>query len=491
MTQPDDTQVARANARAQMKKGFAWFGSSALVVRLVELASTLVILRLLTKEDFGRASVVLSIILIVEALSGAGLGTSIVQAPELSHRQINSLFWLCILVACALGLIIATGAPFVTHYYGDSDLKTMMWAGATKMLPVGAAVVPLQLLARDLRFRESSLVQAGATLLEALTRVSLAMLGMGAWALILANVARGVFLCTLVFIVKPVRPQAHFSKSEVEPFIQFGIRAAMASFLTQCYRHVDYLLVGKFLGLSAAGLYRVAYEIALTAVEVVTQLVNRVVYPVFSTVNKENKELLPVFFYANRYLWIVLSPIIVLVFFNPEPIIMVFAGPQWVGAATATKLLSWAALFHATCQQFSMLFYARGRADYVMSAAFVTLLAISTTMVGALVLLPRLYIASAGLAWLVSYPIVLIYLFGLTKRLLPFKISDYLRNIAPVAGALLIMAISIQIILWVLARYVVPELVAAGISSVIGITAFVLALRYSPNLNKIRMRFSN
>jgi O-antigen/teichoic acid export membrane protein len=488
MSQPNNTSDARSEAQTQMKKGFAWFGSSALVVRLIELASTLIVLRLLDKSDFGQASVVISIVLIVEAMSGAGLGTSIVQASSLNAKQINSLFWLCMAVACGLSLIIASNASFVAIYYNDPELKRMLLISSTKMIFVGASVVPLQLLARDMRFRESSLVQASATLLESFTRVWLAATGFGAWALIYANVARGVFICIAAYAVRPLKPTFHFAKEEVQPFVHFGLRAAIASLLTQCYRHIDYLLVGKFLGLSAVGLYRVAYEVALTAVEVITQLVNRVVYPVFSSVSNDKNALLPVFFDANRYLWMLIAPIVVAVFFNPEAIILAFAGQQWVNAATATKLLSWAALMHASSQQFSMLFYAQGRPDYVVKGALLTLLTISISITVTLTCFPDLSINGAALAWLVSYPMILFVLMTMAKRLLPFTIPHYLKNLLPIAAALVFMAVIVQILLWTMAWSTISRPVAAGLSSTIGIFSYILFLYFSPKIRQINLK---
>jgi O-antigen/teichoic acid export membrane protein len=168
--------------------------------------------------------------------------------------------------------------PRVAAFYDEPRLVPLLWASTVKFLTLGATIVPFQLLIRDLRFREVSMIQGVSSLFVNAAKIALAFAGAGAWALVVPNALHGVLFLAVVAGSTRFRPRLRFVWREIKGFVSFGVRAAASTVLMESSRNLDYFLVGKFLGLSALGVYRVAFEVAMMPMETLAQTTYRVAY---------------------------------------------------------------------------------------------------------------------------------------------------------------------------------------------------------------------
>ena len=51
--------------------------------------------------------------------------------------------------------------------------------------------------------------------------------------------------------------------------MRFGVRSMTASAIFYAYRNADYFFVGRYLGIEVLGIYRVAFDLAMTPLEIV------------------------------------------------------------------------------------------------------------------------------------------------------------------------------------------------------------------------------
>src|SRR5258708_19318967 len=79
-----------------LRRGFHWLGGAMIVAKLTDFGTILVVLRFLTKEQVGAASLVVAFGAVIEAFDGLGTSTALVQAPSLSRIQLDSLFWVIV-----------------------------------------------------------------------------------------------------------------------------------------------------------------------------------------------------------------------------------------------------------------------------------------------------------------------------------------------------------------------------------------------------------
>lgn len=427
--------------RAQIKRGLVWFGSATLLTKLLDVAGIVVVLRHLGSEELGLAALTLGASIVFESFGGLGVEAAIVQAREISREALGSLFWFCLLVAALICGAVFLAAPAIAAFYGDPRLGPLLLASSAKFLFLGAAIVPFQLLIRDLRFREVSAVQGFCSLGVNVAKIALAIAGAGAWALVLPNALHGVLFLAAVSRISPFWPRFRFVWREISGFVSFGARAAASTITMECSRNLDYFLVGKFLGLSALGIYRVAFEVAMMPMETLSQTTYRVAYPVFSRVSAAWERLEAAFLDTARMLLAITGPLAVLIFFGARDLLLLFTGEKWLAAVPAIQVLCLAGVLRTAERLFTRLFNAVGKPHLTLYETLTTLVILAASMTALLTLFGERYgVLAVCAAWVASYPLLFVAVGHLARAVMPFRFTRYLRHLAPTAACVAIMA---------------------------------------------------
>ncbi|MBN1944319.1 MAG: lipopolysaccharide biosynthesis protein [Bradymonadales bacterium] len=430
------------NPQYHIKRGLFWLGSASAYTRAFSFASTLVVMWFLTREEMGLAAIAWSVSVFLEAFNGLGVGTSLIQTPHLARREKHTLFWFSTGLSLLLMAGIMLAAPLIARFYGNRLLTPMIMVSAAKLLFVGVALVPLQLLNRNLSFRAVGTIQAAATTLAALVNIVLAAAGAGAWAPVISNVSTGLVTLVGVYLAAPFWPRIEFAFADLKRHLLFGIRVATSGIIYHFYRNVDFFILGKMLGMEALGVYRVAFDLAMEPAQVIINVVNRVAYPVFARIADKTDQLLATFAQMTRFNVLLVGPLAVYISFVAYPLISVVTNDRWLVAAPALSVLCWAGLLRSLVQIFPQLYHAKGAPQLAIYDSLASLVVISGTIYLGLLLFGDSWgILAVCYAWLVSYPLLLAFQIYLARRVVPLDLGQYLRSQLPVFGGLGLVAL--------------------------------------------------
>ncbi len=414
--------------RQHLRSGMFWLGSANLIAQVLDVVSLIAILAYLTEGDIGLATLSWSLAVVLEAFNGMGIGASLLQSPRIDRDELDSIFWYATLLSCLLCVLMALGAPWIADYYDSPQLTSMIIVSALKLPIVSAALVPLQLLNRSLRFKDIGVIQTSSTLLSSIVKIVLAASGMGAWALVIANTAHGAFTLVGALLRQPFLPRLYFSWTRLKKHAIFGYKVAASGILTQSYRNADFLIVGKVFGTGVLGLYRVAFDIAMTPALTVLTPVNRTAFPVFSRLQEDRAGLARAFTWMQQSLAYLAVPVAIFLTFAGRDILGLFHEGRWVPVAPVLAVLAWAAVPRCLGHVFPELFKAVARPGLAFQYAVLTLV----VLVGGILAVVGLFGASYGLmpialVWLVAYLLIVLVLLALTTRLVPLTVSEYFK----------------------------------------------------------------
>ena len=477
------------DGKDQVKRGLLWLGSATLAARVLDLTATVVIVSFLDKEQMGLAALPISACAILESLSGIGIGSALVQAKDLSADEESSLFWLTSAVGVALGLVLLALAPVLALTYDQAALIPLVGVSALKLALVGVGVVPQQLLSKNLMFRELGTVQTVSSLGEGVVKITLAVAGAGAWALIIGNVARGVVLLAALWALSSFRPRLHFAFQETKRFVRFGLQVAGSGVLYQLYKNADYFLVGKLLDIEALGLYRVAFDVAMQPTDAIIAVVGRVGFPVYSRLSHDLQELRATFASNTRSLFLMVAPLAALIFMGAGELFALIAGGRWLGAVPAVQILVWAGLLRAATTMFPQVYVALGKPAYATIDALLTLVILTASFWLGLTSFPELGVLSVCLAWVLVYPLFLLGHLVLIRKLIGLSPGPYLRALAAGFGPVLPMAAGLYGLAQLtrghdLGPLAFPLVVVAGLGIYWGYLRWVLLVRFRDLLPK-------
>jgi O-antigen/teichoic acid export membrane protein len=421
-----------------LRRGFNWLGGAMVIAKLTDFGTILVVLRYLTKEQVGAASLVVAFGTVIEALDGLGTSTALVQAPSLSRIQLDSLFWFIVGAACLVAGLILLAAPWIASLYGIAAVAGYLLAVAVKQPLVAAAVIPLAILNRELRYERIAIVNVGATFAAALTRLGLAIGGAGAWAIVIAYAASGLFTLVGSMLVGSFRPRLQISMAAIFPLLRFGWRATLSGLCETMINNVHYLLVGWFYGAAALAEFRVAFDLAMEPANAAGQLINRTALPVFARVSAVREHLAQSLTWSLRRLLTVVLPFAVVIVLAADPITALIhdeQGRSYVAASLPLKLFAAAAVLRVVMQLAYPLLFGSGRPQMAVRLSATTLLLLSAGMLLVGLTVPAANgIVAMSAVWLVVPPLLLVWQARYLRRHWNISARDLIRRTVHPAG---------------------------------------------------------
>jgi O-antigen/teichoic acid export membrane protein len=405
--------VTDSTHREHLRRGFNWLGGATIAAKVIDFSTILIVLLFLTKAEVGTASIVISIAMVVEAFDGLGTAEALIQAKSVSRLQLDTLFWFVTSAAAIVGGLTLLAAPWIAELYGEPGMAAYFIAAAVKQPLVGAALIPLAIMNRDLQYERIAMVGVFATLAAALTRIVLAVSGAGTWALVVGFAASGFYTLIGTAVARPFRPGLRFKLAEITPLIRFGLRAASANIFEQTFKNIDFLLIGWFWGAAPLAVYRVAFDVAMEPAMAVGTLVNRTALPVFARVAAVKDQLAQSLAWSVGRLTALVAPLAAGLFLAAGPLTALLhdeQGNSYAAAALPLKLLAAAAFLRVILQLLTPLMLASGRPGSAAGLSAAALLMLTAGIAAAgIVFDPATGIVAVSAVWLAVYPVLMVW----------------------------------------------------------------------------------
>jgi O-antigen/teichoic acid export membrane protein len=155
-------------------QGLLYLGMGKGAGKLISLATTLVLARLLTPQDYGLMAMVMVVVGLLQFFNEIGLGSAIRQRLEVTPQQLDGSFTLSLLISCGLYSGLYAASPWISAYFEQPELQPVLRLVGLSFIIGALATVSDALLARAMQFKLVAsidflmiVLQSGATLLLA------------------------------------------------------------------------------------------------------------------------------------------------------------------------------------------------------------------------------------------------------------------------------------------------------------------------------------
>ena len=215
---------------------------------LLQIASTVVLARLLTPDDFGVIAMAATAMNFVMIFKDLGLSQATMQREHLTGSQVTTLFWLNVLFSVGLMLIVIALAPLIALFYDEPRLTEVTMALSVGFLLTGLSVQSEALLKRQMRFIPIAVVDFSATAIGFVAGIVSALLGIGYWALVVMRLAQQAAAPVGVALACGWRPGRPCWDPSAANLVRFGGHITGFSLLNYFSRNADNVLIGWYWG---------------------------------------------------------------------------------------------------------------------------------------------------------------------------------------------------------------------------------------------------
>jgi O-antigen/teichoic acid export membrane protein len=429
------TYSAGRSLDQSLVSGIAWTGIVKWSMQVLSWVATLATVRMLAPTDYGLFGMAMVYIGFGQIITEAGISAAVIQRPNLTERETAELCGLSVIVGILFTMATLAVAAPVAMFFAQPSVQGILIALSPLFIIRSLQLVPRTLLARELRFRASALIDVVESLSLVLATLVLALMGWRYWALVAGSVVSAVATVLVVVRHRFVRPA--MPTELIRAPIRFSRDVTIGQVSWYAYTNADFAIVGRMLGSVALGAYSFAWTIANVVGERVSALIGRVTPPLFAAVQNDPAAL-------RRYLGLVVEGIALLTLpasvglsLVADEFVPVVAGGQWAAAIGPLRILALYAAFRSIFYVAPQLLIATGRARTSMRFGLLATLVLPPAfIVGA-----QFGATGVAAAWVLVYPMLALLTYvRATLQATQMTWAAYGAALWPAARATLVMA---------------------------------------------------
>jgi O-antigen/teichoic acid export membrane protein len=351
----DGKRFARAAIHGTAWRYLAFFSG-----KLMLFISTVVLARLLSKDDFGVVGFAVTTIGFLDVMSDLGVAPALIYHPEDENTSVTA-FWLGMLIGVALFIITWLAAPLIGLFFQDPRAIPV-----TRILALSYPINALgntheAVLQKKLAFGRTFIPDLVQAMAKGVISIILAFLSFGAWSLIGGQLGGMAVGAVIFWIVTRWRPAFSFDPKIARSLLSYGIKIVGVDLLGILLLNLDYLLVGRYLGAENLGVYTLAFRMPDLLILQFARILSVVIFPIYTRMRDVPGSLTKGFSMTTRYVSLVTVPLGIGLALVAHPFITVVFTNKWDEAIPVVRAIAIYAMLLSFAYNAGSVYKAEGR----------------------------------------------------------------------------------------------------------------------------------
>lgn len=341
--------------------GVRWTAAAGAMQRAIQFVISIVLMRMLGPEAFGLIAMVVIFTGFAAVLSDLGFASAVIHKADSDRHFEATAFWSAFATGGVFAAIFFVGAEFVAIFYETPELESISRAISLTFLASSTGAVPRALLTKRMKFGSLAIVDTVAVLGGGIVALGLAFMGVGVWALVFQQLIQAYLKSALAFARAGWRPNGRISRAAARELIGFGAGLTGFSIVNYWARNADNLLIGKYFGSNALGLYSRAYALMMLPLSQMMAAVTPVLFPTLAQIQNNVERTRRVFLRVIRATTFMTFPISLGLISAADPFVSAVLGTEWASVVPLLQILTVAGAISSAVSPLGSLFLAQGR----------------------------------------------------------------------------------------------------------------------------------
>jgi O-antigen/teichoic acid export membrane protein len=392
MTLPADSNPDRVSAK-QAGRGIMWSYLTFVLGKMMVFISTVILARILSPADFGLVGLASVLAGYLGTLHTFGVGEAFIQSKFGSEESANATFVLSVASGILLFLISVIITPLVVAFFHEPRIQVIFPALAFTFVLTGLTTIHDALLVKELKFQQRLLPTFVQYISKGIISILLALMGFGAWAIVWGVIIGTVAKSATLIAVRPWKPTRAWDPHVTREIFGFGKYLVLQNIFGALEDNIDYMIVGRRLGVSDLGLYTLGYRAPELAIISLPSVISNVAYPAYAKLQDNVHEMRrSVYKTVQLVSWAAIPAGVGLAMIS-SAFILTFYTNKWAPAIPVMQLLSLYAMVYTLTYNFGDAYKAMGRPDILNK------ISISTIVFSILALWVGVRYGIVGVAW--------------------------------------------------------------------------------------------
>jgi len=351
--------------RQKAVEGTKWSAMSQGLTTGLQLLQLVVLARLLSPSDFGLIAMGMVVVGFARAFQDMGLSNAIIHRQDATPEGLSSLYWANVGAGTISFLVVWASTPVVTSFFAEPRVGDLMFWLALSLVISSLGHQFAVLLQKNLQFQLLALVQVTTTALGTTAAITAAIMDQGLYALIWGHLthATTMSLALLIIGLRFWRPQLRLRGEDLRPYLSFGMYQMGERTVNYFASNVDNLLIGRFLGPEALGVYSIAYNLIIMPVRKVNPVLTKVAFPILARKQNDDAALRRGYLEMIGLLGFIVVPVLIGLAVTAPLVVPVMFGDRWLAGVAIIQILAFVGITKALGNPIGSILMAKGRAD--------------------------------------------------------------------------------------------------------------------------------
>jgi len=362
--EPMDHDLQKPDSlKKKVVQGGLWVFSLRITNKGLGVIRTIILARLLSPSDFGILGIALLAASTLETFSQTGFQAALIQKKDHIESYLDTAWVVSAVRGLLLFLILLFSAPLVAAFFNSPQATMVIKVIAVSTLLSGFRNIGIIFFQKDLEFNKQFIYELSATLVDLTIAIILAFILRNVWALVWGGLAANFVRLCMSYILHPYRPHVRFDKGVFMQLFGFGKWVLCSTILVFLVTQGDDIFVGRMLGVTALGLYQMAYLISNLPATEISHVISQVTFPAYSKLQNSLQEIRNAYLNVLQLVAFVSAPLSAGLFILSEPLVGTILGNKWIGCVPIVQVLAIAGLVRSLQATTGAIFLAVNRPE--------------------------------------------------------------------------------------------------------------------------------
>ena len=344
-------------------KGLSWSFVDNIANSGITFLVGLVLARLLSPQEYGVMAIVAIFIAVSNSIVDSGFSNALIRKREVKSIDYNTVFYFNLLISFALYIIFFLSAPFISNFFHEPILIGVVRVMGLVLIINAFVIIPRTNFVRNVDFKIQTKASLISSLISGTIGIGMAVADYGVWSLVGQQLSRQFFNALLLWLYCRWRPIWEFSKKSFQELFSFGSKLLVSGLIDTIYKNVYYLVIGRFYTSHQLGQYTRAEQFSAIFSSNLTAVVQRVSYPVLSSIQSEDERLKEAYRRVIKTTMLISFACMLGLAAVAKPLILMLIGEKWLQAVYYLQIICFAGMLYPLHAINLNILQVKGRSD--------------------------------------------------------------------------------------------------------------------------------
>lgn len=408
-------------------KGLGWGFVDNFVGAGVTAVVSILLARILSPEEFGLIGMITIFISLGASLMDSGFSGALIRKKGASDKDFSTVFYTNLLLSIVIYALLFALAPSIAGFLDNEILSDLIRVLGLSVIIISFTQVQKVIFIRKIDFKTQAIISLSASLVSGVVSIWMALKGFGVWSLVVQQLSKQAVVSLLMWVFSSWKPSFTFSISSFKEMFSFGSRLLACSVISVIWNEIYSFVIGKMYNPVSVGYFVRAEKFKSMVTSNIGQVVQKVGYPVMSSINDDPERQVRVYRKVVRLTMLLTSTLVFGLAGCAEAMIEVLIGPKWLPSAEFLKILAISGLFLPMILSSVNVFNANGKSNITLILEIIkTLLAVIPVTLGIIFDINALLWGMAGVS-VMSYLIHAVFV----SKEIKYSVTEQIGDILP------------------------------------------------------------